>query len=121
MESGKKRKKASCDEIVPLKVEQESLPSDAAQLAPNDSKRAQLINTPLSAETTDAQVLDTELSADLSGLPANLIEKNVSFHETLRASCHDVDGDNDVDPAHDAVPSRDDAPPRDENESKSLK
>ena len=49
---GQKRKKLSCYKIVPLKVEQESLPSDATQLAPSDSKRAQFINIPLSAETT---------------------------------------------------------------------
>ena len=113
--SGQKRKKASCDEIVPLNVEQGSPTRDAAQLASTDSKRAQIIPIPFSVETTGAQVLDTKLSANLSGLPANFNEKNVSFHETLLASCPDVDGDNDIAPAHDDAPSHDNALPRDEN------
>ena len=60
---------------------------NAAQLVSTDSKRAQITLIPFSVETTGAQVSDTKLSADLSGLPANLTEKNVSFHETLFASC----------------------------------
>ena len=56
------------------------------------------------------------MSADLSGLSANVNEKNISFHEILPASCPDVDGDNNVAPAHDAAPSRDDSPPRYEDD-----
>jgi len=118
--SGQKRKKASCDEIVPLNVEQGSPTKDAAQLASTDSKRAQIIPIPFSVETTGAQVLDIKLSADLSGLPANLTEKNVSLHETLLASCPDDDGDNDVAPARDDAPSHDNVPPRDENDDNLL-
>jgi len=118
--SGQKRRKASCDEIVPLKVEQGSPSSDAAQLVSNDSKRAQITPIPFSVETTGAQVLATKLSADLSGFPANLNEKNVSLHETLLASCPDVDDDNDVAPAHDDAPSHDNAPPCDENDDNLL-
>jgi hypothetical protein len=118
--SGQKRKKASCDEIVPLNVEQGSPTRDAAQLASNDSKRAQIIPIPFSVETTGAQVLDTKLSADLSGLPVNLNEKNVSLHETLLASCPDDDGDNDVVLARDDAPSHDNVPPRDENDDNLL-
>ena len=99
--SGQKRRKASCDEIVPLKVEQGSPTSDAAQLVSNDSKRAQITPIPFSVETTGAQVLATKLPADLSGLPANLSEKNVSFHEALSASCPGVDDNDDVAPARD--------------------
>ena len=71
-------------------------------------------------ETTGAQVLDTKLSADLSGLPANLNEKNVSLHETLLASCPDDDSDNNVAPARDDDPSHDNVPPRDENDDNLL-
>ena len=60
------------------------------------------------------------MSADLSGLLPSLNEKNVSLHETLLASCPDVDGDNDVAPAHDAAPSPDDAPPRHEHDDNLL-
>ena len=114
--SGQKRRKASCDEIVPLKVEQGSPTSDAAQLVSNDSKRAQFTPIPFSVETTGAQVLDTKLPADLSGLPANLNEKHVSLHETLPASCPADDGDDNVAPVYDDAPSHDKAPPRDEND-----
>ena len=62
---GQKRKQVSCDEIVPLNVEQGSPTRDAAQLTSTDSKRAQIIPIPFSVETTGAQVLDTKLSADL--------------------------------------------------------
>ena len=92
----------------PLTKEQRSLPNDAAQLASNDSKRAHFIHIPFSAESISAQVLDTKSPADLSGLPANLNEKNVSFHGALCASCPDVDHDNGVAPAHDAALPRDD-------------
>ena len=118
--SGQKRRKASCDEIVPLKVEQGSPTSDAAQLVSNDSKRAQITPIPFSVETTGAQVLDTKLSADLSGLPANLTEKNVSLHETLLASCPDDNGDHDVAPARYDAPSHDKVPPRDDNDANVL-
>ena len=117
--SGQKRKKASCDEIVPLNVEQGSPTRDAAQLASTDSKRAQIIPIPFSVETTGAQVLDTKLSADLSGLPANLTEKNVSLHETLLASCPDDNGDHDVAPARDDAPTHDN-PSRDDNDDNVL-
>ena len=105
--SRQKRRKVSCEKV-PLKVEQGSPPNDAARLASNDSKWAHFTNIPFSAESISAQVLDTKSPADLSGLPANLYEKNVSFHETLSASCPDVDGDNDVAPACDATLPRDD-------------
>ena len=117
---GQKRRKVSCDEIVPLNVEQGSPTRDAAQLASTDSKRAQITPIPFSVETTGAQVLDTKLSADLSGLPANLTEKNVSLHETLLASCPDDNGDHNVAPAHDDAPSHDNPPPHDENEDNLL-
>ena len=50
----------------------------------------------------------------------NLIDKNVSFHEILLASCPDVDGDNDVAPAHDDAPSHDVTPPRHEHDDNLL-
>ena len=71
-------------------------------------------------ETTGAQVLDTKLSADLSGLPANLTEKNVSLHETLLTSCPDDNSGHDVAPARDDAPSHDNVPPRDENDDNLL-
>ena len=86
---------------------------DATQPASNDSKQAR-ITIPFSAETRSAQVLDTKLPADLSGLPANLNEKNVSFHEALFASCSGGDDDNDVAPARDAALPREDTLPRDD-------
>ena len=78
--------------------------------------RVELFHTgdDISLFTTVAQVLDAKLSADLSGLPANLNEKNVAPHELLPASCPDVDDDNDVASSHD------DVPPRDENEDNLL-
>ena len=82
----------------------------------NDSKRAHFINIPFSAETISAQVLDTKSPADLSGLLANLNEKNVSFHEALSASCPGVDDDNDVAPARDAALPCKDALPRDDDD-----
>ena len=57
-----------------------------------------------------------KLSADLSGLPANLNEKHVSLHETPPASCPADDGDDNVALVHDNAPSHDKAPPRDEND-----
>ena len=42
-----------------------------------------------------ASVSNSKLPADLSGLPANLSEKNFSFHEALSASCPGGDADND--------------------------
>ena len=71
-------------------------------------------------ETTGAQVLDTKLSADLSGLPANLTEKNVSLHETLLASCPDDNGDHDVAPARDDALSHDNVPSHDDNDDNVL-
>ena len=115
-----KRKKSSCDEVVPLKVEQGSPTRDAAQLVSTDSKRAQIIPIPFSVETTGAQVLDTKLSADLSGLPANLTEKNASLHETLLASCPDDNGDHDVALGRDDAPFHDNVLPRDDNDDNLL-
>ena len=115
-----KARKASCDEIVPLKVEQGSPTSDAAQLVSNDSKRAQITPIPFSVETTGAQDLDSKLPADLSGLPANLNDKHISLHELLPASCPADDGDDNVALVHDDAPSHDKAPPRDENEDNLL-
>ena len=71
-------------------------------------------------ETTGAQVLDTKLSADLSGLPANLTEKNASLHETLLASCPDDNGDHDVALVRDDAPFHDNVLPRDDNDDNLL-
>ena len=71
-------------------------------------------------ETTGAQVLDTKLSADLSGLPANLTEKNASLHETLLASCPDDNGDHDVALGRDDAPFHDNVLPRDDNDDNVL-
>ena len=117
-EFGTQKKVSS--EAVPLTKEQRSLPNDATQLASNDSKRAQIIPIPFSAETTGAQVLDTKLSADLSGLPANLTEKNASLHETLLASCPDDNGDHDVALGRDDAPFHDNVLPRDDNDDSLL-
>ena len=105
-EFGTQKKVSS--EAVPLTKEQRSLPNDATQLASNDSKRAHFINIPFSAESISAQVLGTKSPADLSGLPANLGKKTVSFHEVLSASCPGGDGD-------DALP-RDNGSPRDDDD-----
>ena len=73
--SRQKRRKVSCG-IVPLKVEQGSLPNDAAQLASNDSKRAHFITIPFSAETFSAQVLDTKSPTDFLDFFAHLRVKS---------------------------------------------
>ena len=70
-----KRKKVLCEKV-PLKVEQESLPNDAAQLASNDSKRAHFIHIPFSAETFSAQVLDTKSPTDFLDFFAHLRVKS---------------------------------------------
>ena len=72
---GQKRK-ASCDEIVPLNVEQGSPTRDAAQLTSTDSKRAQIIPIPFSVETTGAQVLDTKSPTDFLDFFAHLRVKS---------------------------------------------
>ena len=84
--SGQKRRKASCDEIVPLKVEQGSPMRNAAQLVSTDSKRAQIIPIPFSAETTGAQVLDTKLSADFLGFPVTREQRSSPNDATQLAS-----------------------------------
>ena len=53
-------------------------------------------------------------------LPANLIEKNVSLHETLPAPCPDDNGDHDVAPARDDALSHDNVPSRDDNDDNVL-
>ena len=83
---GQKRKKSSCDEIVPLNVEQGSPTRDAAQLVSTDSKRAQIIPIPFSVETTGAQVLDTKLSADFLGFPVTREQRSLPNDATQLAS-----------------------------------
>jgi hypothetical protein len=70
----------------PLTKEQRSLPNDATQLASNDSKRAQIIPIPFSAETTGAQVLDTKLSADFLGFPVTREQRSLPNDATQLAS-----------------------------------
>ena len=73
-EFGTQKKVSS--EAVPLTKEQRSLPNDATQLASNDSKWAQFINIPLSAETFSARVLDTKSPTDFLGFFAHLRVKS---------------------------------------------
>ena len=83
-EFGTQKKVSS--EAVPLTKEQRSLPNDATQLASNDSKRAQIIPIPFSAETTGAQVLDTKLSADFLGFPVTREQRSLPNDATQLAS-----------------------------------
>ena len=73
--SGRTQKKV-LGETAPLAREHRSFQNDATQLASNDSKRAHFINIPFSAETFNAQVLDTKSPTNFLDFFAHLRVKS---------------------------------------------